>query len=74
MHGFCIIQGMDRFEARNRMHSIWMDAAIFGTLILVWFLVTLWFLGLRLFGEKRMKAVFGLPKSARITREKSGAV
>lgn len=72
MHGFCNIDGMKPVESKSRMHSNLINALILGILILVWIFVTIWFLVLRIFGEKRLESFLGLSTKARLLKRKSG--
>jgi hypothetical protein len=72
MHGFCNIDCMKPVEPKSRMHSNLINALILGILILVWIFVTIWFLVLRIFGEKRLESFLGLSTKARLLKRKSG--
>jgi len=63
---------MKRSSVRNRLHANLVDGLILATLILAWIFVALGLLMLRLFGEKRLEAFWGLSKKARFLREKTG--
>ncbi|HHP7233978.1 MAG TPA: hypothetical protein ACFCUC_05045 [Desulfobacterales bacterium] len=56
------------------MHSNLINAMILGILILVWIFVTIWFLVLRIFGEKRLESFLGLSPKTRLLKRKSGTV